>query len=269
MRLLHSEDDNTFRLVDILTEVPPYAILSHTWGADEEEVTLKDVMKKKNLHKLGYAKLKFCAKQAATDGLKYFWVDTCCIDKSSSAELSEAINSMYTWYRDAAICYALLSDVPTVDLANYSAFENSRWFTRGWTLQEMLAPRFLSFFSAEGDFIGDKRSRMQSLRMATNIPMSALNGQDISTFSIEERLSWAEKRQTKRQEDTAYSLLGLFDVQMPLIYGEGKSKAFQRLRKEIALSQKVKPQKDQLFVFVRDFLVSKVSENLSKCEELS
>jgi hypothetical protein len=146
---------------------PEYAILSHTWGADGDEVTYEDLVKgdgaEKN--KPGYHKIKFCVDQATRDGLLYSWVDTCCIDKSSSAELSEAINSMFKWYQKATKCYVYLPDV-SVDLNrddNYSietqwrrAFHKSRWFTRGWTLQELIAPKLVQFFSKEGKPLGDK-----------------------------------------------------------------------------------------------------------------
>jgi hypothetical protein len=114
MRLLRFEDDGEFSLVEYMgNHIPPYAILSHTWGADHEEVTFKDLADGTSRNKVGYRKLTFCGKQAGIDGLRFFWVDTCCIDKSSSAELSEAINSMFRWYHDASKCYVYLSDVST------------------------------------------------------------------------------------------------------------------------------------------------------------
>jgi len=244
MRLLKVESHGEFSLTDDITgdDIPPYAILSHTWGADREEVTFKDMVEGTGEGKAGYAKIRFCGKQAASHGLQYFWVDTCCIDKSSSAELAEAINSMFRWYHDATKCYVYLSDVSTRDYDKYnqfsrfkweSAFRKSRWFTRGWTLQELISPASVEFFSMENDRLGDKKSQEQLVHEITGIPVQALRGSPLSHFSVAERMSWAEKRKTKREEDGAYSLLGIFDIHMPLIYGEGRNKAFFRLEKAI------------------------------------
>jgi hypothetical protein len=133
MRFLKVNDCGKLSLTeDWVENVPPYAILSHTWGADHDEVTFGDVESKSGTNKAGYAKLWFCANQAGRDGLKYFWVDTCCINKQSSAELSEAINSMYDWYQGAQLCYIYLSDV---EKSNWKkTISKSRWFKRGWTL---------------------------------------------------------------------------------------------------------------------------------------
>lgn len=145
MRLLSVNSDGTLCLAEFIDDrIPAYAILSHTWGSDGDEVTFKDVTKQTGTHKLGYEKLRFCQRQAAKDGLDYFWVDTCCIDKSSSAELAEAINSMFLWYQNAAKCYVYLPDVstPASDEQVWRAeFRSSRWFTRGWTLQELISPK--------------------------------------------------------------------------------------------------------------------------------
>ncbi|KAK7191113.1 HET and Ankyrin domain-containing protein [Paraphaeosphaeria sporulosa] len=236
MRLLQLQSDDDFSLIErIGNDIPPYAILSHTWGADEEEVTFKDLVEGTGKRKAGYRKLAFCGRQAKTDGLQYFWVDTCCIDKSSSAELSEAINSMFRWYYSAAKCYVYLSDVSTSGSARdqKSLKKICKWFTRGWTLQELLAPRVVEFFSAGGVKLGEKRGMTQMIREITGIDICVLQGKSLHHISVEDRMSWAEKRQTKREEDAAYSLLGIFNVHMPLIYGEGKDKAFVRLKKEI------------------------------------
>ena len=155
MRLLHT---STLELHEFYGEViPKYAILSHTWG--EGEVSFQELQKAKldessmlNESK-GYRKIKDCCKLAASDGWQYIWIDTCCIDKTSSAELSEAINSMYRWYGEAQICYAYLADVDSAgqnDPLTMRRFERSRWFTRGWTLQELLAPDFLVFYDILG-----------------------------------------------------------------------------------------------------------------------
>jgi hypothetical protein len=155
MRLLKFQDGKPSMVEFFGDEIPSYAILSHTWGSNEEEVTFKDIVKDTGKLKAGYAKIQFCMKQAATNGLQFSWVDTCCIDKSSSAELQEAINSMFLWYRNAAKCYVYLSDVlleksieslPSPQTWKL-AFQCSMWFTRGWTLQELIAPTSVEFFS--------------------------------------------------------------------------------------------------------------------------
>ncbi|KAF2811530.1 HET-domain-containing protein [Mytilinidion resinicola] len=167
--------------------------------------------------------------------------DSCCIDKSSSAELQESINSMFRWYRGAKKCYVYLSDVFEKDEDEHdhlsrstweSAFRKSKWFTRGWTLQELIAPTSVEFFSSEGTRLCDKRSTEQQIHDITGISIDALRGDALSTLSFDERMSWAQGRNTTREEDMAYSLLGIFDVHMPLIYSEGKEKALIRLEKE-------------------------------------
>ncbi|XP_014554045.1 hypothetical protein COCVIDRAFT_106056 [Bipolaris victoriae FI3] len=241
MRLLYTTSDGRLGWTGDLIEdkIPPYAILSHTW--EGQEVTFADL---KDLHntasdevrrKHGYQKLLFCAQQAKRDDLDYFWVDTCCIDKSNSVELSEAINSMFRWYQNAIKCYVFLSDVEkdTLEGDGESAFRKSRWFNRGWTLQELLAPRSVEFFSKDGIRLGDKDSLEQTLHEITGIPIKALSGSDLSEFDVAERFSWAANRQTTRQEDGAYCLLGIFGIFMPLIYGEGKDSAMKRLQKEV------------------------------------
>jgi tetratricopeptide (TPR) repeat protein len=242
MRLLHTQEDGKFSLAEYLGEqIPPYAILSHTWGEDHEEVSFKDLIESKGTEKTGYKKLQFCGTQAARDSLEFFWIDTCCIDKSSSAELTEAINSMFRWYSDAAKCYVYLPDVST---SSVQSLHTSRWFTRGWTLQELIAPATVEFFSAEGNLLGDKVSMMDQICNITRIPAAALQGDlDLDTFTVDERLSWAENRGTKRSEDAAYSLLGLFGVHIPLIYGEGRVNAFLRFRREIDLKSGILSQR--------------------------
>ena len=165
MRLLRLEADGGFSVTEFVgQDVPRYAILSHTWGPDDEEVTLKDLENGTGQHKFGYNKLRFCRKQAAKDGLKFFWIDTCCIDKSSSAELSEAINSMFRWYQNATKCYVFLSDVSTsnstgtrMSSQQTPTIHHSRWFTRSWTLQELLAPKSVEFFSVQVSFSESSR----------------------------------------------------------------------------------------------------------------
>jgi hypothetical protein len=242
MRLLRRNNDGKYSLTEFVPDaVPRYAILSHTWGPNHDEVTFADLKKDTGTTKAGYRKLHFCADQAAKDNIRYFWVDTCCIDKSSSAELTEAINSMFAWYRDAARCYVYLSDVSTGGLTSGTptqqdwihALQQSRWFTRRWTLQELVAPTSVEFFSVEGERLGNKYTLVQELHGITGISVAVLQGSPPHQLSIDERMSWVGQRQTKLEEDMAYSLLGIFDVHMPLIYGEGREKALVRLQREI------------------------------------
>ncbi|KAK7179586.1 HET domain containing protein, partial [Paraphaeosphaeria sporulosa] len=266
-------------------ELPPYAILSHTWGADEEEVTFTDIVNNGGKDKPGYKKIRFCGEQASRDGLEYFWIDTCCINKENQAELSLAIDSMFRWYRNSARCYVYLSDVssqtlntnpePNVhqsdlqisrwftwiwiflvvqpilrwypstirrfftlsDVCSPQACEcklqRSRWFTRGWTLQELLAPSVVEFFSREWCKLGDKISLKSEIHEVTAIPYEALEGAPLSQFSVEERFRWRQNRHTKLKEDAAYSLSGIFDVDIAPIYGEGGEEAFRRLHDKI------------------------------------
>lgn len=152
---------------------------------------------------------------------------SCCIDKSSTAELSEAINSMFRWYRTAAICYAYLSDV-----SHLTDLEQSRWFTRGWTLQELLAPKDVRFYSSHWKLLGSKLQMSDRLWEKTGIEPEVLSTGVFDHVSIAMRMSWAAGRKTTRVEDAAYCLMGMFDVNMPLLYGEGK-KSFLRLQEEI------------------------------------
>ena len=196
MRLLEHNNNGEFSLTEHFSNEIRFAILSHTWGT--EEVTFRDLIDGTGKSKAGYDKLRFCAQQAADDGLQYFWVATCCIDKSSSAELQEAINSMFRWYQNAAKCYVYLSDVSirkqkaSDRFSEYtweSAFRSSRWFTRGWTLQELLAPGpdSVKFFSQEGDYLGDKRTLEQHIYEITGIPITALRGTHLYQFDIDDR----------------------------------------------------------------------------------
>jgi ankyrin repeat protein len=213
---------------------PPYAILSHRWGNDDEEVSFKD-MDRGTTNKVGMKKVKGCCRQAKKDNLKYAWIDTCCIDKESSKELDEAINSMFQWYRRAAICYTYMADVPhEQDIwESTSSFSASSWFTRGWTLQELLAPEEIHFFDETWSPIGTKEELASEIEDTTGIPRRFLLGWvDFHQASVAQRMSWASKRTTKRDEDIAYCLLGIFGVTMPMIYGEGH-KAFERLQLKI------------------------------------
>lgn len=218
-----------------------YAILSHTWG--EEEVSFHQYSTPKARLMAGYHKIEHSCALASRLRLPYLWVDTCCIDKSSSAELSEAINSMYRWYRDAAACYVYLSDMKRCEVYqseaglyfsnNFPMLQKCRWFTRGWTLQELLAPQDVEFYDQDWVSIGTKKTMWALLSRITGIkPIHLWKSQEAS---VAQKMSWAANRQTTRTEDTAYSLLGLFNVNMPLLYGEGE-KAFKRLQHEILRS---------------------------------
>jgi acyl carrier protein len=232
------------------SNIPPYGILSHTWGLEEVTFTLMKKAKHRPEaeRKAGYFKIRGCCKQARKDGLKYAWIDSCCIDKRNSAELSEALNSMFQWYKLAAKCYVYLSDVPSDEETREQMFEKSKWFTRGWTLQELLAPQELVFFAQDWTSIGYKASigandqdsdegcvdLTKEISRITEIPIEYLMGQKaISQACLAQRMYWAARRETTRAEDRAYSLMGLFDINMPILYGEGLEKAFGRLQREI------------------------------------
>lgn len=240
-------------------------------------MSFKDFRKKRNRSGAGYEKIRdFCAfartipyeqeswdnrarllYNQETDGIKWVWVDTVCIDKRSSAELSEAINSMYHWYAHAQICIAHLSDVsvtegeaknerPLSDVEGQLRW--SRWFSRGWTLQELIAPSQVVFVDREWRVVGTKNrlfvdtNRLrgfgpltEQIATITSIPKEVLSGitkNYLGMYSVAKRMSWAANRYTTRTEDLAYSLLGIFDINMPLLYGEGRS-AFRRLQEEI------------------------------------
>ncbi|KAL9610403.1 MAG: hypothetical protein Q9167_004886 [Letrouitia subvulpina] len=263
MRLLNAETLEFREFFD--SDVPKYAILSHRWSSDE--VTFKDFKKGVQRGHEGFTKITLCCKQALRDHYNWVWVDTCCIDKRSSAELTEAINSMYKWYKDAAVCYVYLADVHW-EQSHYllsgsrrktvmTHFCGSSWFTRGWTLQELLAPDNIRFYDQTWQYIGTKNNLANEISDTTGIDLYWLTMNMPSDDqiprctkavdcrahmnawtsgrkqpSVATRMSWASKRQTSRIEDMAYCLLGLFDVNMPLLYGEGR-KAFRRLIQEI------------------------------------
>lgn len=231
MRLLNT---TSFTLQEFSNnQIPEYVILSHRW--EDDEVLFRDLESLATdwRTKKGSAKLMCCATTALRHRFQWAWIDTCCIDKSSSAELSEAINSMFNWYERAAVCYAYLSDVSaSTDLNTIidddSEFRQSKWFTRGWTLQELLAPSDLVFFNREWIEIGTKRTIVDLISQITGIR----HIWGYHTASVAEKMSWASKRETTRIEDRAYSLLGIFGVSMTPLYGEGNN-AFHRLQLEI------------------------------------
>ncbi|KAL7622570.1 hypothetical protein AAE478_008077 [Parahypoxylon ruwenzoriense] len=276
MRLLHTSSLALHEFHG--TGVPPYAILSHTW-VEGEEVSFHDFSSslvppatrsksetgprqtratRPRREPSGLRKIRGACEVARNDGFAWIWIDTVCIDKASSAELTEAINSMYNWYRGSAVCYAYLADVPDpvsdlkrkrddegVDSETLRYFRRSRWFSRGWTLQELLGPSRVVFFSCSWTRIGERGSPVLAgiISAVTGIDYALLHPQSKSEFqsrdrllhgvSIAKKMSWAARRRTTRPEDAAYCLLGIFDVNMPLLYGEGGPKAFLRLQEEI------------------------------------
>jgi hypothetical protein len=229
MRLLNTK---TLALHVFFQIIPPYVILSHTWGDDE--VTFDDIHHDHAKGMQGYSKIVKCCEQAIRDGYEWAWIDTCCIDKRSSSELNEAINSMYKWYWDSEICYAFLSDVRLHRSDGVDVWlENIRWFSRGWCLQELLAPAVVEFYDAGWVCIGTKSSAVANISTLTGIDEKyLLDRRSIGHSSIATRFSWVSSRHTARPEDIAYCLLGLVDVNMPLLYGEG-DKAFYRLQLEL------------------------------------
>jgi Heterokaryon incompatibility protein (HET) len=260
MRLLHTTESRFGEFFD--SDIPKYAILSHRW--EDHEVSyqeLLEVIKPSPIHTLlgttpgtlddpQFTKIQKCRDMAIKQNVQWVWIDTCCINKESSAELSEAINSMYRWYKNAAACFVYMSDVERTQLNahgrktdDFGNFLNSKWFTRGWTLQELLAPRRrVLFYDGNWDYFGDRESLAESIATRTHIDIDYISYKDRSRrmvdrksvfeASVAERMSWVSRRRTSRIEDTAYCMLGLFDVNMPLLYGEGR-RAFMRLQLEI------------------------------------
>lgn len=236
----------------------PYAILSHRWFEDANHEVLftdieqidqivistqdgSDVSIIKNPQYAGgfasskpaFKKVQGAAQQARSNSYDYVWIDTCCVDKNSSAELSEAINSMFKWYKAAKVCYAYLADVSdAADTSHNSQFAASDWWKRGWTLQELLAPSRLTFFTSDWRVIGHKHGLSAVIANIAGINADLFTGRELESFSVAQRMSWASGRKTTRPEDTAYCLMGLFDVHIPVLYGEGE-KAFLRLQQEI------------------------------------
>ncbi|KAJ4392989.1 hypothetical protein N0V93_002193 [Gnomoniopsis smithogilvyi] len=250
MRLLHT---NRLEVVSIRDDaIPAYAILSHTWGDDE--VSLQDMQsfgskllspskcKKLCLDRPGLSKIVDAANLARSQAYHWIWIDTCCIDKTSSAELSEAINSMYRLYQDSKICYVYLQDAPSPAYqrdareAKLSMLRKCRWAKRGWTLQELIAPNIVHFYSEDWTYQGQRGSSYfaEALSEVTGIEVGVLTGHvTAAEVSVANRMKWASERQTTRPEDIAYCLMGLFGVNMPLLYGEGAVRAFIRLQEQI------------------------------------
>ena len=257
-------------------QTPSYAILSHTWG--DEEVSYQDMMYEEVIKSLspgfedasfqaavtvaasiqfskvggtptkqrqGYQKIVKTAQISKEKGYDYFWIDTCCIDKTSSAELQEAINSMWRWYQRSAYCLVYLEDFRPTEIyleqegsVNFYAqllwekLPQTRWITRGWTLQELIAPKHVGFYDADWQYYCTKLQGLVQIQRCTKIPWSVLSTGDLSRCSVAQKMSWAAERTTTRIEDVAYSLMGIFGVHMPMLYGEGKN-AFRRLQEHI------------------------------------
>lgn len=264
MWLLSRPNHGGYRLTEFHDDsLPPYAILSHTWiQHDGAEPTFRDLREGSGQEKLGYKKIEFCGEQAKRDGLEYFWVDTCCINKENHSELSHAIRSMFRWYRGSDVCYVYLSDVcspdNTIIVRSWeSEFYRSRWFTRGWTLQELLAPRSVEFFDCMGAHLGSKSTLAEHISEITRIPGSALKGNTLSRFSREERFKWSQSRETSRPEDRAYSLLSIFDVDIPIAYDEGAGGAIRRLEEAI----------ERRNICIRDIRLSNPRDDKKRIEE--
>ncbi|EJF58707.1 HET-domain-containing protein [Dichomitus squalens LYAD-421 SS1] len=219
-----------------------YAILSHVWGDKEQSFQAIRALQERceadhsNPRDQAMDKIRLSCEIAESHGMRWIWNDTCCIDKTSSVDVSEAINSMYRYYSLAKVCYAYLADVPSSDEVSddSSAFRGSKWHERGWTLQELLAPRFLVFLSREWMVLGTKYELASVLTAVTRVPQAVLMQEvPITDMSVAARMALAAYRQTTRPEDKAYSLMGIFDVNLPPLYGEGLKRAFWRLQEEI------------------------------------
>jgi hypothetical protein len=216
--------------------VPEYAILSHRWEFGEvpfEELHSPTARKKK-----GYAKICDFCDEVRSQGYDYAWVDTCCINKKDFTELAEAVNSMFSWYKNSSTCLIYLSDFLFRPELGQQQFEfdlaKSQWFRRGWTLQELIAPAQVKFYDSKWRYFGTKRDLASVISKITGISEALLQGKrDLKNFSCAQKMSWAAIRQTTRPEDRTYSLLGLFGVSLPLIYDGDGSKAFKRLQEEI------------------------------------
>ena len=276
MRLLNTKTLQFAEFYDI--DIPQYAILSHRWS--EYEVSHSDFVADQKKDTVGYVKIvEACNFAADYYDYDWIWIDTCCINKDSSTEVSEAINSMYQWYRNAELCLAYLRDVSSKPEEStgplYEAFllevRNSEWFTRGWTLQELLAPPEIVFVSNQWQPIGTRNGYATLISNITNIDYHAILHQTPpETWSVASRMSWASKRRTSRVEDEAYCLLGLFGIHMPLLYGEGR-RAFKRLQEEIVRTEDDESifaweaDPDFIPIFDRSSLFAPSTSNFARC----
>lgn len=252
MRLINVE---SLDIESFLGQPKPYVILSHRWGSHEvkfeDYASVKDKIKGQitkpqvNDPNTGISKIAKACLQCRKLKLEHLWIDTCCIDKRSTSEESESINSMFSWYKEAKICLVYLPDIGN---GFPKAFSESEWFSRGWTLQELLAPRDVTFFDRDWNTLGTKTSLSSEIEKATRIAHRHII--DFKTASIATRMSWQARRQTTRAEDLAYSLFGIFDVGMDLRYGE-RDKAFRRLQEQIINSH---PQDESILAWISNEL---------------
>jgi hypothetical protein len=228
MRLLNS---STYQLHEFNEPEKPYAIFSHTWGSDE--VSLQDYQESIAQTKKGFQKIKLCCDQAAKDKIPWVWIDTCCMNRLDSAERSEVLHSNYKWLENATKCYAYLSDVSSSADSWESTFKSCKWFTRQFTLQELVAPPEVVFFAQDWVQVGTRKSLHSIISGITGIQPAVLTGEKKpKQCHVSERMSWASNREAKAVEDKAYALMGLFDIKLPVLYGEG-NRAFRRLQDEI------------------------------------
>ncbi|KAH9922795.1 heterokaryon incompatibility protein-domain-containing protein, partial [Epithele typhae] len=226
-----------------------YAILSHVWNKPplEPEMSFQDIEYHQRRCQdtgdhprdtLPSEKLKGALAFAERNGYGWLWADMCCINKTSSTELSEAINSMYRYYAAAGVCYAYFFDVSSSQPAPawLEEFWNSEWHERGWTLQELVAPKDVLFFARDWTVLGNKMALAEVLQLKTRVPKEVLRMQkNVRSVSVAQRMSWAAGRRTTRAEDKAYSLMGIFGVHFVPIYGE-RDHAFMRLQEQIMKS---------------------------------
>jgi len=209
-------------------DIPPYVIVSHRWR--EDEVTYQDFEHNTFSRRHGYHKIKESCRIALEANYNWVWLDTCCIDKRNFTELNEAINAMYKWYQKASLCVAYLFDY----VHGHDELANSSWFTRCWTLQELIAPRRVEFYDQNWKFFGSKNRLCEQIATITWIGVEVLRcrADPTTACTVAVRLSWAARRKASRVEDEAYSLLGLFALSMPTLYGSGE-KAFQMFLEEV------------------------------------
>ncbi|KAK1519196.1 hypothetical protein CPAR01_15634 [Colletotrichum paranaense] len=250
MRLLSTK--TTKLEVFHLENAPPYAVLSHLW--EHDEVLFQDMGDlSRAARRGGFLKIQLACAAAERQGLGHIWIDTCCVDKDSEAERNEAVEFSFRIFKSAAVCIAYLSDVRSESamLAEYTSvadpfldnnlegkfrhtFKRSRWFTRSWTLPELVAPPGLLFYSHGWELIGTRSQLREHLFDITGVDTFVLQGGDLAKVSVARKMFWATSRNAYRLEDIAYSLAGLFGVEMIPIYGEGNVRAFLRLQEHIA-----------------------------------
>jgi Heterokaryon incompatibility protein (HET) len=243
MRLIDTKD---FKLKKFeKNEIPTYAILSHTWYTKEIEfdtfpnvpiANLTSPQAQDQTKNPSIYKIAGMLTQAQNDGYDWIWIDSCCINKKDPSERDRSINSMFRWYKNAASCYVFLADVTWAEDSqkNFEAFRKSRWFSRGWTLQELLASPEAKFFDRNWKFLGTKEQLKTYITIASGIKSQYLD--DFKEASVATRMSWISGRNTKEEEDLAYCMIGVFGISLGVIYGEGLKLAFRRLQEAIIKS---------------------------------